>query len=178
LTYWEKINFSVVVSIHSPGELDSDDDITIVLGDEWLSPYSIFVWWPDVERLCGLTAAQPEPATPAKTQPKQAAKTPRPARSTPKRAATPKQKPAKHRTKRTKQRITVKRKLVDTALNLLRDKHPEKYSEGFSKAQPAVVVSQIKPIWAKVCKAEGVSPDDYKPPKWDMVARAIGRRRD
>jgi hypothetical protein len=62
LTCWEKIKFSVVASIYNPWELDSDDDIDIVLGDdddEWLSPYSIFGWWPDVERLCGLTVAQP-----------------------------------------------------------------------------------------------------------------------
>lgn len=116
-------------------------------------------------------AKTPRPV--AKT-PKPVAKMPRPAKSRPKRAATPKQKSAERRTRRAKRQKTLKRKLTDAALGRLRDRYPK----GFSKAQPAVLVRQIKPIWAEVCKAEGVSPEDYAPPKWDMVARAIDHRRD
>jgi len=116
------------------------------------------------------------PAAPVLEPPTPAVETPKPARSAPKLAATPKRKAAKRRTKRAKQRvITVKSTLLAAALARLRDEHPKEYSKGFAKASPAVLISQMRPIWADICKAAGVSPD-HPLPKWDMVFRAIGGR--
>jgi hypothetical protein len=68
--------------------------------------------------------------------------------------------------------------LTAAALKLLLDKHPDRYSSGFLKVSLSIIRAQIKPLWAKVCEAESVSPDDYPLPKWDMVARATGHRKD
>ena len=61
LTGWGEIDFSITSYIDHPRELMRDDDIEIVRGFELLDPNLIFVWWPKVERLCGLTVAQPGP---------------------------------------------------------------------------------------------------------------------
>jgi len=59
LTCWGEIDFSITSYIDHPRELMRDDDIEIVRGFELLDPNLIFVWWPKVERLCGLTVAPP-----------------------------------------------------------------------------------------------------------------------
>jgi hypothetical protein len=56
LTCWGEIQFSITSYIDHPGELMRDDDIDIARGLEALDANLIFVWWPDVERLCGLKA--------------------------------------------------------------------------------------------------------------------------
>ena len=179
LTCWGEIEFSITSYIDHPAELMRDDDIEIARGLEALDPNLIFVWWPDVERLCGL-AEPPKPQL--KPAPKAAAaKTPTPARGSPKRAATPKQKPAKRRTKQAnRQTERLERKLVNAGLARLRDKYREKYSKGFSKTlSPSDLIRQMKPLWAEVCKAEDVKPEDYPLDRmWDTFARAIGRRKD
>ena len=181
LTCWGEIEFSITSYIDHPAELMRDDDIEIARGLEALDPNLIFVWWPDVERLCGLAEPPKPQSKPVEPwAPKAAAaKTPTPARGSPKRAATPKQKPAKRRTKQAnRQTERLERKLVNAGLARLRDKYPDKYPKGFSKTlSPAALIRQMTPLWAEVCKAEDVKPEDY-PLKWDTVARAIGRRKD
>jgi len=59
LTCWGEIDFSITSYIDHPRELMRDDDIEIVRGFELLDPNLIFVCWPKVERLCGLTVAPP-----------------------------------------------------------------------------------------------------------------------
>ena len=176
----EQITLDIEWYADCPNKLMHDHDITIVRGGlEALDPNLIFVWWPDVERLCGL-AEPPKPQL--KPAPKAAAaKTPTPARGSPKRAATPKQKPAKRRTKQAnRQTERLERKLVNAGLARLRDKYREKYSKGFSKTlSPSDLIRQMKPLWAEVCKAEDVKPEDYPLDRmWDTFARAIGRRKD
>jgi hypothetical protein len=70
----EKITLSITWYIHSPRKLVRDDDIEIVRGGlETLNPNLVLVWWPYIEKLCGLV--QPEPVgqperEPVKTKPK------------------------------------------------------------------------------------------------------------
>jgi hypothetical protein len=68
LTCWGEIEFSITSYIDHPGELMRDDDIEIARGLQALDPNLIFVWWPDIERLCGLAEPpepQPKPARPS-----------------------------------------------------------------------------------------------------------------
>jgi hypothetical protein len=52
---WGDVQFELLFSNDSPGEFSgSVDDCQIVSGNELLNPHFIFVWGPDVERLCGL----------------------------------------------------------------------------------------------------------------------------
>jgi hypothetical protein len=139
--------------------------------------YTLPTPWPPIAPPKAVT---PIATTPVKKPTKPAAKTAKPARSAPKRAATPKRKAAKRRTKQAnRQTERVESKLVNAGLARLRAKYPEKYLKGFSsKMSPAVLIRQMGPFWAEICKAEDVSPEDHPLKKmWDTVARAIGRRK-
>jgi hypothetical protein len=70
----------------------------------------------------------------------------------------------------------MKRTLTNAALQRLRAKYPKRRIS--KRTSPAILIRQMKPIWADVCKDGGVSPEEYPLPDWDRVARAIGRRRD
>src|SRR5262249_10101319 len=87
----------------------------------------------------------------------------------------PQSEPQSESSKRVERTWTSKR-LIGAAFDLLQEKHPKKYSNGFAGAKPTDLRNQAKSIWPKVCEAENVSPEDYPLLKWDSFKRERDRR--
>ena len=74
------------------------------------------------------------------------------------------------------QRTWTSKELIGAAFDRLREKHQNKYSEGFAGAKPSVLRNQARPIWDEICKAHSVSSEDHPLPNWDSFKRERDRR--
>jgi hypothetical protein len=155
MTYWKEIEFKLRYSIGSSGTFSgSYDDIEITRGLESLEWHPILVWWPAVERLCGLAVAQPtrEVESPSQTEPLVEAD--RPSQPEP------------------IERLSLKHEMILAIID-------RGCPEGWDHVQDADLVRLVEApnAWEEELARRGVDPKQYPRPGRTAIANAVKRRR-